>query len=291
VYVAWQDNRIFNNPSSCGTYNIRVAKGLPPAAPPAAPPTLQNFPPPANFPLPFTNTITPENQTEPSVALPASGGNLYIAWTDAQVVNHDIYFTKGPVDANITLTTPVRVNDDAGGADHTTPSLALDHINNVYVAWQDTRNGNPDIFFAKSINFGASFDAVPTPTNTFVPTNITEHNIRVNDDTVANGFQNPATHLRPSITVANPEPNASAITPDKIYIAWDDTRWGSQDIITAKSFDGGNTFWTNSAPADHNPATSPNSDSSIAVDTFGRAYLIWTGTSGPASDVFFAIGQ
>jgi len=312
VYVAWQDNRITDNPSFCGTYRIRVAKGLPPSSPP----TTENFTPPANFPLPLTNTITPENQTEPSVGL--VGGNLYVAWTDAQAVNHDIYFTKGPLNATITSTTPVRVNDDAGGADHTAPSLALDSKRNVYVAWQDTRNDpspttcspcKNDIFFAKSINSGTSFDAVPTPTSTFVPTNLTEHNIRVNDDTVVKGFPDTAAHLNPSITVENPEPNATANTPDKIYVAWQDNRnhpcpscpLGNLifDIITAKSVDGGNTFRPNSAPANLPPEAVPTNkkNSSTTVDTFGRAYLIWTdernntGALGSASDVFFAIGQ
>ena len=309
VYVAWQDNRIPNTPTSCGIYNIRVAKGSPPAPPPAPSPSPENFLPPESFPLPLTNTTTAEDQTEPSVGL--FGGNLYVAWTNAETVNHDIYFTKGPVNANITLTTPVRVNDDVGGADHTAASLTLDSAGNIFVVWLDTRNDSSpttcspscknDIFFAKSINAGISFDAIPTPTNTLptttIETNITEHNVRVNDDA------NSANHANPSIAMENPEPNAGS-APDKIYVAWQDNRNhpGSSifDIITAKSTDGGNTFQKNSAPANLPPETVPTSkyDSSIAVDTFGRAYIIWTdernntsGTPGADSDVFFAVGQ
>jgi hypothetical protein len=307
VYVAWQDNRIPNTSSSCGISNIRVARGVPPSPPPAPSPSPGNFIPPESFPLPFSNTTTAEDQTEPSVGL--FGGNLYVAWTNAQTVNHDIYFTKGPVNANITLTVPVRVNDDVGGADHTTPSLALDSLGNVYVAWLDTRNDpspttcpplcKNDIFFAKSINAGLSFDAVPTPTITFptttIETNITEHNTQVNDDTDS------ANHAHPSIAVENPEPNAAFNTPDKIYVAWQDNRNhpGSSisDIFTAKSVDGGNTFRPNSAPANTPPGNESTYNSNISVDIFGRAYLIWTdernnaGMPGAASDVFYAIGQ
>jgi hypothetical protein len=299
VLVAWQDNRITNNPSSCGSYNIRVAKGSPPALPPAPSPSPGNFPPPESFPLPFTNTTIPGDQTEPSVGL--FRGQLYVAWTQAQTVNHDIYFTKGPIDAKITSTTPVRVNDDTGGADHIAPSLALDSLGYVYVAWQDSRNDSSpgtcspckyDIFFAKSINSGTSFDGVPTKTLTTTTTNITEHNVRVNDDTAANGFADTADHLRPSIVLENPEPNASHNTPNKIYVSWDDTRYGRQDIITAKSVDGGNSFWTNSNPANLPLGIGAAHGSSIAVDTFGRAYVFWTDErNNPDTDVFFAIGQ
>src|SRR5205814_552993 len=147
-----------------------------------------------------------------------------------------------------------------------------------------------DIFFAKSINSGTSFDGVPTKTITTTTTNITEHNVRVNDDTAANGYSDTADHLRPSIVLENPEPNASRSTPDKIYISWDDTRYGRQDIITAKSVDGGNSFWTNSNPANLPLGIGASYNSSIAVDTFGRAYLIWTDERNPGAgtDVFFA---
>jgi len=278
VYVAWQDTQTTSPPCS-STYAVRAAVR----------PVTDLTTATTSFAIPLTNTTTPENQTEPSVALD-NIGNLYIAWTDAQAVNNDTYFTKGPLDATITSTTPVRVNDP-GVTDHIHPSLALDHNGNVYVAWQDDRNGNNDIFFAKSTDGGATFDAVTDPKSP------TKHNIRVTDDTGS------ANHQTPSIVMENPEPNATASTPDKIYVAWQDNRNhpGSLifDIFTAKSTDGGNTFQKNSAPANLPPEAVPTNkyNSSIAVDTFGRAYLIWTdelnntGASGTASDVFFAIGQ
>ena len=62
------------------------------------------------------------------------------------------------------------------------------------------------------------------------------------------------------------------------------------DIITAKSLDGGSTFWINSLPADHDSTKRPTLNPNITVDDFGRAYLIWAGNSGTAG-VYFAIGQ
>lgn len=286
IYAAWQDNQ-------SGNFNIRFAKGTP--TPATGTPPQNSFTANASVPI---NTFAAADQTTPTLV--NSGGTFYVAWTDARNGNNDIFIAKSTnggtsfialIDPNDSNKHYIRVNDDtvANGfpdtADQTAPSLALDIKGYIYVTWQDKRNGNYDIFFAKSIDGGDRFDAATDPNNP------KEHNVRVNDDTIANGYLDNADQAHPSITVEKTEPNAIATTPDKIYIAWQDDRWGSQDIITSKSMDGGNTFWTNSAPADNDPLTSPNSDSSIAVDTFGRAYLIWTGTSSSASDVFFTIGQ
>jgi hypothetical protein len=270
VYVAWQDNRNSN-------YDIRAAVGSPTGTTPSS------------YVVSGTTTT---DQTEPSVALFELNHieNLYIAWTGAQSSGSGIYFTKGFLASNSwSAPAPVLVNDP-GAADRSQPSLAVDSRGYAYVAWQDNRNGNNDIFFAKSTNGGTTFDGVT------VPTNPTKHNIRVTDDTGS------ADHRIPSIVMENPESNAAASTPDKIYVAWQDNRNHSTDpsifdIFTAKSTNGGSIFQKNSAQANLPPGNKPTSNASIAVDGFGRTYLIWTdernntGTPGTASDIFFVVGQ
>jgi hypothetical protein len=323
IYVAWQDNQ-------SGSYDIRFAKGIPTMPTATTPPQNSFSPSPKSVPV--TDQSTSGDKKEPSAVYSVTG--IYVAWTDGRNnASNDIYIAKsttGGADFNALIDPAdrakhnIRVNDDmstlcyfdtttnsattncySDTATQQSPSLTVDTAGYVYVAWEDNRDPinlatpmtpktNSDIYFAKSINGGASFDAATVVYVTVSGADtltLTEHNIRVNDDTATNGFLDDVDQLRPSIAVENPEPNATLTTPDKIYIAWEDNRLGSQDIITAKSLDGGNTFRTNSAPVDHNPATNPNSDPSITVDTFGRAYLIWTGTSGAGTDVFFAIGQ
>ncbi|MBN2056060.1 exo-alpha-sialidase [bacterium] len=56
---------------------------------------------------------------------------------------------------------PVQVNDDTADLyEHSNPVVAIDPVSHyVHVAWQDMRNGQPDIYYANSINLGASFSA------------------------------------------------------------------------------------------------------------------------------------
>ena len=60
----------------------------------------------------------------------------------------------------------MRVNDDAVdvSANKLHPSLVISDGGYIYVAWQDQRNGNDDIYFSRSNNGGANW----LQPNTFV---------------------------------------------------------------------------------------------------------------------------
>jgi hypothetical protein len=275
MYVAWEDNR-----SSCGTdYNVQAAAEPYPPSPPQSFPVLPN--------------LGTGNQSDPTIGF--FSNELYVAWTGSQRGCTGICFAQGKNPANTsgansstpwsTSPVPLLVNDSVF-AHRAKPSLFVDSAGtgqnngNVYVVWQDDRNGSYDIFIAKKKRDGTAFDNLTDPNNQSL------HNIKVN------GSPNNSDRTNPSMVVERPEPNANGNTPDKIYVAWDDD---GQNIITAKSSNGGSTFWTNSGPANlpfNGIPTGPASDPSIAVDTFGRAYLIWTdGRNSPGTDVFFAMGQ
>jgi len=119
----------------------------------------------------------------------------------------------------------VRLNDDAGSAHQINPSLAVRDGGHVYVAWQDQRNGNDDIFFTRSHDGGATWPYA----NTFVT-----------DDPGSTA----QAQRRPSIDIGWPTagPCCDLITPT-IYIAWEDWRDPAHpEIYVARSLDGGNSF-------------------------------------------------
>ncbi len=173
----------------------------------------------------------------------------------------DVFFTKS-TNGGRTWTAPVRVNNDAGAATQSDPSLTLDDLNNIYIAWTDTRNGNNDVFFAKSTDGGLSFSA----------------NVRVND--VTTFFQQ------------EPDLAVDPVNRDLVHVAWSDNRNAfttGPDIYYANSTDGGLSF---------NPSTRVNNDAgageqaqpAIATAPNRDVYIVWSDPRNGAKgrDIYFS---
>jgi hypothetical protein len=156
-----------------------------------------------------TSFATNNRLSFPSII--TSGSNVYVTWGDNQSGNWDIrmaYSTNG----GTTWSTPIKVNDDIGSSEQYYPDIAIDKNNTIYVAWQDARNNNIDIYSANSTNGGSTFGA----------------SSRVDHDTTS-GYQR-----YPSIVA---EPNGG------IYLAWEDWRNDSD----GKYVSGGGTDGVNNA--------------------------------------------
>ena len=139
----------------------------------------------------------------------------------------------------------VRVDDDSPGA-RKKPAIALDRESNIYVVWQDEREGmwNWTVYFAKSNDGGQTFGP----------------NVRVGSSSMWFEF------YAPSITIDD---------SGTIYVAWYDEGWyiNDYDIYITKSIDGGSSF----APrfrVDHG-STSHASRPKLAVNYSGKVYVTW----------------
>ena len=195
----------------------------------------------------------------PSMAIDTNG-DLYIVWHDERngSRNRDIYFTKS-TDGGLTFTANVRVDDTgASSSAQCIPDIAVDIAGHIYVTWYDNRNGNPDIYFAKSTDGGATFGA----------------NVRVDDTGVSSSAQ-----AKPDITV---DKNGD------VYIAWHDKRNGNHDIYFSKSTDGGATFGANVRVDDSGSLYRVQIDPSIAVDDSGDIYIAWHDYRRRSHDIYFA---
>lgn len=200
--------------------------------------------------------------TTPALAI-GSDGVVYLAFVGwgGTTTQNDIFFTKS-TDGK-TWTVPVRVNNDAGGANQADPAITLDASNRIAIAWTDARNANNDIFFAKSADGGLSFSS----------------NVRVNDVTTNS-------QAEPDVAVDHANPNL-------IHVVWTDARAApaGTDIFYANSTDGGLSF---------NPSQRVNNDGAggpeqvqpaIEVAPNADAYAIWTDARGGAAsgrDIYFS---
>jgi hypothetical protein len=188
------------------------------------------------------------NANSPDLAVNA-GGRLYVAYTDDRNGDNDTFVTwsddggqiwgDGHINGN-----DVRVNDDTmgNGMEQFNPVIAVAPNGTIFIAWEDLRNGNSDIFVGVSIDGGSSW-------SNFGP---------VNDDPGS------ARQLNPAIAVTN----------SAVYVVWEDHRSGNEDIYFSVSLDGGMS-WSINARVDDDLSGTSQMDPTIIVDSLGIITVAW----------------
>jgi hypothetical protein len=195
----------------------------------------------------------PNHQSEPSIAVNPSSGAIYVAFTDERGGNRNISFVSS-MDGGDNWSPVVQINDDIGATTQSTPDIFVDSSGTIHAVWEDSRDGNPDIYYSNSQNDGV----------TWLPNKIVSSAVN--------------SQLKPSITVASGGNN--------IYVAWQDDRLSlfEFDIYCANSTDGGLSFGTdNKVSADSTGVFQYNP--SIVVDG-GILYAVWQDASGMGFDIF-----
>jgi uncharacterized repeat protein (TIGR02543 family) len=166
-----------------------------------------------------------------------SEGNIWVAWHAGSTSNKDIYvnkFTAGAEDFGYSI----KLTNST--ADQRNPTIAVGGNNTLYVAWQDSRNGNWDIYMTTSTD-GVNWSA---------ETRVTDSNDN---------------QINPAIVIDSSLPN-------KVYIAWEDSRNGNQDIYIGASNDGFTTTTVTQITSELSYQVEP----AIAVDSDNTVYVVWT---------------
>jgi len=131
----------------------------------------------------ISDDSTSDNATKPWLAIrPESteGDNIFVVWENEASSDTDIFFDKS-TDGAI-WGTDIQINDDSEPAQpQKEPRIAVDSEGNIFAAWSDFRNNDWDIYFASSIDNGATFKT----------------NIIVNGDTGTANQDKPALYLSP----------------------------------------------------------------------------------------------
>ncbi len=197
------------------------------------------------------------------LSLTCDGDRVYIAWEDdrdGEIGYTNIYLNRSSDGGQTWMPEDLALDDDPEGiAISLGPTLAL-RGDAVYAVWYDQREGAPDIYMAASSDGGASFG----------PPRL---------------ISSPGPGDPEEYWSGNPE-----ITLDddgRIYIVWEDTRAGGQDIWVAVSDVGGTAFLANQRiDTGDEPGAGDSFFPRIGVSG-SHAYVVWHDTrAGEGRDIF-----
>jgi len=181
-------------------------------------------------------------------AIAVDGSDIHVVWNDDTLGNYEIYFKKSD-DGGATWSKNKNLTNNASYSYD--PAIAVDG-SNIYVVWEDWTPGNPEIYFKKSDDGGATWSK----------------------------NKNLANNLGDSWDCA------IAADGSNIYVVWSDYTLGNYEIYFKKSNDGGAT-WTTSKNLSNNAGLSD--EPSIAVDG-SNIYVVWTDDTPGNYDIYFKKG-
>jgi M6 family metalloprotease-like protein len=150
----------------------------------------------------LTNAASESNTNWGHTALATVSYNVYATWDDYRDGNWEIYF-KRSVNWGSTWVADVRLTSNTANSWY--PSIAA-YGSYVYIAWQEYRDGNWEIYLRRSENFGVSWP--------YGDQRLTNNNM---------------TSTRPSV----------AVYGRYVYVVWEDNRAGNPEIYFKRSTDNG----------------------------------------------------
>ena len=259
---------------------------------------------PGNFDVFFRasqglGTINVSNNTgfsqNPQIA--ASGNNVYVTWEDTTPGNRDIFFAVSN-NNGVSFGTPINISNSTGSS--TDPQIAASG-NNVYVTWEDTTPGNRDIFFAVSNNNGTSFgtpinisNSTGNSVNPQIATSGNNVYVTWEDSTPGNSdiffavSNNNGTSFGTPINISNSTGGSFnpqiATSGNNVYVTWEDSTPGNNDIFFAASNNNGTSFGT---PINLSNNTGFSFIPQIAA-VGNNVYVTWEDTTPGNRDIFFA---
>jgi hypothetical protein len=218
------------------------------------------------------------------VAVDSSNG-IHVVWRDETPGNREIYY-KRSTDGGATWNPIKRLTWTFEGSDY--PDIAVDSGNAVHVIWYDLSPGNSEVYYRKSSDRGATWNAAKRLTWTSVDSyepavalgpGGTIHVVwseqagsaAIHYKRSTDGGATWSAAKRLSRTLAwCTSPALSVDSDDNVHVVWDDTTPENPEIYYRKSPDGGTSWntvqrltWT--AADSYFPAVAADSDDHIHV--------------------------
>jgi hypothetical protein len=227
-----------------------------------------------------------------------SSGNVWAVWHAGPAGARAIYLSK-LVNEAANFSGSVQLTDSS--SDCCNPVIALGASNNLYVAWQDNRRGNWDVYLCNSadgVNWSAASrisDSNDSETNPAIAVGSAggagivwqqddqTGNPDIHIATSSDGFATKAISQITANASDQIDPAIAVNSANTVYVVWTDKRNGSNDIYGAASNSGP---WTN-VPIVNKAGN--QSSPAITAETAGSIlHLLWVDDASGNSDIYHA---
>jgi hypothetical protein len=248
----------------------------------------------------------------------AANGSVYVTWPDNRhwspppwpwppqpILGSAIYFNRS-LDGGLNWLTPdIRLDTKLGIYATVFPQIAASG-DSVYVVWRDTRNGNSDVYFNRSLDGGSTW--LPTDLKINQAGEAYDFQIAASGDSVYvtwdysavyfnRSLDGGSTWLSSDIRLDSTPGINDAFRPqilalgDSVYVTWIDARnpspTGFLDIYFNRSLDRGSTWLPTDVRLDTDLAKSANSlDPQIAA-AGDAVYVTWCDERDSGSAIYF----
>jgi len=175
----------------------------------------------------------------------ANGDSIHVVWFDERDGNQEIYY-KRSIDGGLSWSADTRLttNDSVSRQ----PTVAISD-SNVHIVWDDTRDGNHEIYYKQSTDGGASWGA----------------DVRLTNDSLWSGH--------PGLAVSGSD----------VYVVWRESRDGNTEIYFKHSTDGG-IIWGNDTRITNNVDMSFNPSVTVSGSNI---HIIWEDTRDGNSEIYY----
>src|SRR5712664_2459027 len=231
------------------------------------------------------------------------GGNISVVWEDDAFTSSDISFSRS-ADHGATFSIPKSLSNNIGNS--VSPQVTVDLTGNINVSWQNDGPGNPDIFFSRSSDKGATFSTPKNLSNSPGLSNAPQIKVDAGGNINVVWADNNPPDLNPDVffvrssdggatfsAAQNVSQNSGFssnpwLTVDagaNINVAWEDNTPGNRDIFFARSTDSGATFPT---PVNLSADSGLSLAAQIAADKNGNINVAWQDHTPGISQIFFS---
>ena len=239
-------------------------------------------------------TNNPASSLRPSVA--AYYRNVHVAWHDNRNENWEIYY-KRSTDNGLTWGSDTRLTNDPNVSEY---AYVAAYSNYVYVAWQDNRYENYDIFVKRSTNNGATWTQLRLTSDASdqewvsiaaygydVHVVWTDYRAEGNTEIYYRRSIDSGVSYKPEVRLTSSAGESTcanvAVKGKTVYVVWEDTRTEQFEVWFKDSPDRG-VHWT----ADRILSAQPNISQWPSVSVSGdNVYVVWTDQRNGNNEIYF----